>query len=325
MTQPAYSIFESTARSIAARHRIAPMIRETGVIASRLSLPEGTELYYKTENLQLTGSFKLRGASAKLSSLDKKQQVVTASSGNHGIACSLAAQKTGHKLTVVLPENVIDRKRETIESYGKKVVISGSDSSKAEDHARELARRRGWTYVSPYNDIEIVAGQGTIGLELLEQLSRIDNLFISMGGGGLISGIGAVIKSVSPQTRIIGVSAKNSAALAASIEAGEIVETEHFDTLADGIAGGVDPDSLTLPMAMQVIDDVLHFSEAQIAGALRTLAWTENMIVEGAAALALAPFLEDPERYRGKINVVLLCGANYDKERIAGLLTRSRE
>ncbi len=320
MAKPSDMILESAARSVAARRRIESMVRMTEIIGSRLALEVGTELHYKTENFQWTGSFKLRGASAKLSLLDKDQPVVTASSGNHGIACSLAARKTGHKLAVVLPENVIDQKRRKIESFGTEVIIAGSDSSKAETHARELARQKGWIYVSPYNDADVIAGQGTIGLELLEQLPRIDNLFIAMGGGGLISGIGSVMKAVSPQTRIIGVSAENTAALAACIEAGEIVKTEHFDTLADGVAGGVDAGSLTLPMATQVIDEVLHIGEDQIAHALRALAWTENMIVEGAAALALAPIIERPERYEGQVNVVLLCGANYDRATMTRIL-----
>ncbi len=141
-----------------------------------------------------------------------------------------------------------------------------------------------------------------------------------MGGGGLISGIGAVLKSFSPKTRVIGVSAQNSAALAASIEAGRIVETDHFDTLADGVAGGVDEGSITLPMATEVIDDIVHCDEAQIEDALRVLAWTENMIVEGAAAMALAAFLAEPDRYAGQRSAVFLCGANYDRGRMAGIL-----
>ena len=285
-----------------------------------MTLPKDTGLFYKTENFQTTGSFKLRGATAKLTSLPTDRPVITASTGNHGIACSLAAQKTGHDLTVVVPENTIAEKREKIESYGTRLIIEGSDGVLAENHARALAKAEGHIYVSPYNDAEVIAGQGTIGLELLDQLPRIDNLFISMGGGGLISGIGAVIKAMSPDTRIIGVSATNTAALAASIKVGKIVETEHLDTLADGVAGGVDAGSLTLSMASEVIDEVVHIDEDSIAEALKVLAWTENMIVEGAAALALAPFLSTPEQFAGQVSVVLLCGANYDVERVRAAL-----
>lgn len=320
MHHPSELVLHSAARSATVHRRIKLLIHKTAVVASRMTLPSGTELHYKTENFQLTGSFKLRGASAKLSSLPTDRAVITASSGNHGIACSLAAQKTGHALTVVLPETAIAQKRQKIESYGTKVIIAGADASLAEVHARNLAEAEGQIYVSPYNDAEVIAGQGTIGLELLSQLPQIDNLFISMGGGGLISGIGAVLKSISPSTNIVGVSAQNSAALAASIEAGKVVETQHLETLADGVAGGVDEGSLTLPMATQVIDDIVHIDEDQIGQALRVLAWTENMIVEGAAALALAPVLLDPEKYADKVNVVLLCGANYDTDAIRKVL-----
>lgn len=319
-TSPSDLILRSAARSATVRRRIAPLIRTTPVLSSRMMLPKGAELFYKTENFQLTGSFKLRGATAKLTSLPTDRPVITASTGNHGIACSMAAQKTGHDLTVVVPENVIAQKRQKIESYGTRLIIEGADGVFAENHARALAAEHGYCYVSPYNDAEVIAGQGTIGLELLEQLPRIDNLFISMGGGGLISGIGAVIKSISPDIRIIGVSATNSAALAASIQAGEIVETKHLDTLADGVAGGVDAGSITLPMASEVIDEIMHINEDQIAEALKILAWTENMIVEGAAALALAPFLSAPERFADQVSVVLLCGANYDVSRIRAVL-----
>ncbi|MGR3622370.1 pyridoxal-phosphate dependent enzyme [Pseudophaeobacter sp.] len=323
MTRPTERVLQSACRSVIARRRIADLVRKTEVLPSRVTLDAGTEIHYKTENFQLTGSFKLRGASAKLSSLPVNRPVITASSGNHGIACSLAAQRTGHKLTVVLPENVIDQKRKSIEAFGTRIVIAGADSSLAEVHAKSLAEAEGHTYVSPYNDAEVIAGQGTVGLELLEQLPRIDNLFISMGGGGLISGIGSVLKSMSPNTRIIGVSATHTAALAASIKAGKVVETAHLDTLADGVAGGVDENSLTVPLASEVIDEIVHIDENHISEALRFLAWKENMIVEGAAALALAPLLAEPGKYAGKVNVVLLCGGNYGKDRMAAVLSCS--
>ncbi len=320
MPQPSDLIIQSAVRSIETRRRISSLVRQTPVISSRISLAEGTQLLYKTENFQTTGSFKFRGACAKLSSLPTDIPVVTASSGNHGIACSEAARRTGHKLTVVLPENVIDQKRRAIESYGTRVVVAGADSSLAEVEARKLAEVEGSVYASPYNDPVVISGQGTSALELLEQCPVVDNIFISMGGGGLISGIGAVLKSFSPQTRIIGVSATNTAALAASIKAGEIVETAHCDTLADGVAGGVDQGSVTLPMASEVIDEIVQCDEDQIANSLRVLAWTDNMIVEGAAALALAPLLAEPERYAGQTNIVLLCGANYDRAQISNVL-----
>ena len=310
------------ARSVVARKRIGNAIFQTPCIASRFETAKDTGLFLKADNLQYTGSFKLRGAMSKLTTLPTDVPVITASSGNHGIACSHAAMTTGHNLTVVLPENVAKAKLAKIQSYGTRTILNPGDSGMAEQCAQALAARGDYVYVSPYNDPMIMAGQGTIGLELLDQLPRIDNVFISMGGGGLISGVGSVLKAFSPQTRIIGISAANSAALAASMEAGRIVETQHLDTLADGCAGGVDEGSLTLPISQEVIDRVIICSEEEIARALCRLAWTDKMIVEGAAALALAGYLSDEAAFAGQTNVVLLCGANFDRSVIQPLLSR---
>lgn len=310
---PSRSVLASAARSMVVRRRIRDHITLTPVLKSCAAQPDKAELYFKTENFQTTGSFKLRGAVAKLTSLPIDRPLITASSGNHGIACSHAARMTGHKLTVVLPETVAPAKLAKVESYGPKVILHGAESGIAEMHARQLAAGGQFVYVSPYNDTEVIAGQGTIGLELLEQLQHIDNIFIAMGGGGLISGIGSVLKSFHPQCRIVGVSAENSAALAASMAADQVVETQHLDTLADGIAGGLDEDSITLALASEVIDRVVHCSEEDIVFALNSLAWTEKQIVEGAAGLALAGYFASQDDYAGQVNVVLLCGANFDK------------
>ncbi|MEP1933414.1 MAG: pyridoxal-phosphate dependent enzyme [Paracoccaceae bacterium] len=316
------SELSDTARNAAeARTRITDYIYQTPLLPSRALGDEyGCDLRFKAENFQLTGSFKMRGAASKMTSLRGNGGLITASSGNHGIACSRAASIAGKKLTVVLPETVANAKLEKIKSFGVEVVLHGSESGLAEVHAQSLAKTRGLTYVSPYNDPVVVAGQGTIGLELLEQAENLDNIFVAMGGGGLIGGIGSVLKNTNPETRVIGVSAKNSAALAASMLAGEIVDTEHYDTLADGVAGGVDKGSVTLPLAMQVIDEVLICDEAEIASALKRMALDENQIVEGAAALALAGFIQIADRLRSQTSVVLICGANFDQDRVLSII-----
>ncbi|MFC1459778.1 pyridoxal-phosphate dependent enzyme [Microvirga arabica] len=320
-------VLEAAARSVQARRRICGYIYETPLLPSRqIGREIGSSVFFKAENFQLTGSFKIRGAASKMTSLGNDREVITASSGNHGIASAQAAALIGQALTVVLPETVAQAKLDRIRSFNVNVILHGVESGLAELHAQEQAASRGLVYVSPYNDPEIVAGQGTIGLELLEQLETIDNVFIAMGGGGLIGGIGAVLKSFSPGTRIYGVAAQNSAALAVSMKAGRVVETEHHDTLADGVAGGMDEDSITLPLAVSVVDEVVTCTEAEIVGALRDLAFKENQIVEGAAALALAGFLKVAERCRGQRNVVVLCGANFDHDKIFSLLNdRGRE
>lgn len=314
-------VLESAARSVQARHRIRDYIYQTPLLPSRhIGRDTGSTVFFKAENFQLTGSFKIRGAASKMTSLGVDRGVITASSGNHGIGASQAAALIGQALTVVLPETVSPAKLERIRSFNVDVILHGAETGLAELHAQKVATERGLVYVSPYNDNEIIAGQGTIGLELLEQCERIDNVFIAMGGGGLISGIGSVLKSFSPNTRVYGVSAQNSAALAASMVAGRVVETEHHDTLADAVAGGVDEDSLTLPLSMAVIDEVLTCSEAEIAAALKELALKENQLVEGAAALALAGFYKVADRCRGQNNVVLLCGANFDHSKIMAVV-----
>ncbi|WP_262027778.1 pyridoxal-phosphate dependent enzyme [Microvirga sp. Mcv34] len=314
-------VVEAAARSVQARRRIRPHIYETPLLPSRrIGRERGSSVFFKAENFQLTGSFKIRGAASKMTALGLDRAVITASSGNHGIASAQAASSIGQALTVVLPETVAPAKLERIRSFNVDVILHGAESGLAELYAQQEAASRGLVYVSPYNDPEIVAGQGTIGLELLEQAESIDNVFVAMGGGGLIGGIGAVLKSFSPQTRVFGVAAQNSAALAAAMAAGRVVETEHLDTLADGVAGGMDEDSMTLPLAMSVIDEVVTCTEAEIADALKDLAFKENQIVEGAAALALAGFLKVAESCRGQRNVIVLCGANFDRDKIFSLL-----
>jgi len=308
-------VLEQAALSVQTRRRIRDYVYETPLLPAR----SDASLFFKAENFQHTGSFKFRGAASKMTAIAKGQGLITASSGNHGIASAKAASLTGNKLTVVLPKNVTSTKLNRIQAYGVEVLLEGDESGAAEMHAQAAAGARGLVYVSPYNDPDIIAGQGTIGLELLEQHRHIDTVFIAMGGGGLISGIASVMKSYSPDTKIIGVAAENSAALAASMKAGRIVEVEHHPTLADGVAGGVDADSMTLPLAMAAIDEVIQCSEAEITAALKALVLTENMIVEGAAGLAYAGFLKRKPTKSDSVNVVVLCGANVDAHKILAL------
>ncbi|WP_299500673.1 pyridoxal-phosphate dependent enzyme [uncultured Roseobacter sp.] len=319
---PSPAVLALAANALAARYRNRDAVVETPCLISRDDRFAGSDLIFKCENFQTTGSFKLRGAISKLSTLPVTTPLITASSGNHGIACGHAAQIIGHDLRVVLPETVAKAKLAQIERYGAKPILYAGDSGLAERHARAVAADKGYVYVSPYNDNAIMAGQGTIALELLEQVPRFDRVYVSMGGGGLISGIGAVLKTCAPEIEVVGVSAENSGALAASLKAGHVVDTEHLPTLADGCAGGMDHDSLTFPIAREVIDRVVHCSEEQIEDALRHLAWTENLLVEGAAALALAAYMSEPDLPKGQTNVVLLCGANFDSAALQPILTQ---
>ncbi|OHE97370.1 threonine dehydratase catabolic [Colletotrichum orchidophilum] len=310
------SIHEVAASAVQARARIRDHIYKTPLLPARKTgHAHNAKVLFKAENFQLTGSFKLRGATSKMSvqAPSDRQKLITASSGNHGIGAARAAHTLQRDLTVVLPEKVFPAKLEKIKSYGVEVILHGEETGLAEQHAQKLAASGEYTYISPYNDPLIVAGQGTIGLEILEQCAAVDNVFISMGGGGLISGIGSVLKAFSPRTRVYGVAATNSQALAESMRAGKVVETEHLPTLAEAVAGGMDQDSITLPLATAVVDQVVECSEEEIAEAMRKIALDENMIVEGSAALALAGFEKVVRDVAGQTSIILLCGANVDQ------------
>ena len=314
------TVLEQAALSVAAHRRIKRWLTLTPCIPSRLSFDDDTGLVFKAENFQKTGSFKFRGAMSKLTSLSTDVPAITASSGNHGLALATAARMTGHDLTVVLPETVAHEKLSMIKALGIETILHSNDSGLAEQHAQKLAKQQGKIYCSPYNDPQVIAGQGTIALELLEQLPCLDVVYVSIGGGGLISGIGAVLKAFSPTTRLVGVSAINSMAMAASIRAGRNVEVIHTDTMADGCAGGVDDGSITLPLGCEVIDELIDCTEEQIADGIRHMAWTEKMLVEGSAGLAQAAWQVDAPNRTGKVSAVILCGANFDRDVIAPII-----
>ena len=264
--------------------------------------------------LQKTGSFKFRGATAKLSSLGNDVPVITASSGNHGLPVL-------RRLCSGACFNLYSRIRCTGETLENPKLWGQNHSSswgfgRAERHARTLARRLGLP-MSPPTMTEIIAGQGTIGIEMLAQLSQVDNVFISLGGGGLVSGVGAVLKIANPG-QDFGVSALHSAALAASIRVGKIMETEHLETLADGCAGAW-MRCYDVALGCRNVDDLIECSEAEITQALRALAWEETLIVEGRLH-AYAGYLKQAEELAGQTSVVLLCGGNFDKARLHKIL-----
>ena len=339
MTSVSSEVLRQASLSVSALRRISKWLTPTPCLRARQRACYHTGLYLKAENLQRSGSFKYRGALAKLTSIATDLPVITASSGNHGLALASAASVTGHRVRVVLPKTVAREKLRNIEALGVETILHSNDAGLAEQHAQDVAHENGLVYVSPYNDEQVIAGQGTIALELLQQLPVIDSVFVSMGGGGLISGIGSVLKAFSPQTRVIGVSAANSAALAASIEAGRVVPVDHLSTLADGCAGSVEEATITLPLATSVIDEIIECTEQEIADAMYNIAWEEKLLVEGSAALAFAAFLKTGASQKtrashkkrtsyknsagqnGKVAVVILCGANFDRETVAPIIS----
>ena len=281
--------------------------------SSVLSAALGCEVLLKCDHLQPTGSFKLRGATNKIHLLgaeDRRRGVITASTGNHGQATARAGALAGVRVTVYVAGSATPVKRAAIQALGAELVVIEGSVVEAELTARRVADEQNKVYISPYNDIDVVAGQGTLGLELIEQAKDIDAVFIAVGGGGLIGGAGSALKALSSNTRVVGAWAENAPSLLSSLEQGEIVEVEEHPTLAEGAAGAVEPGSITFPICQQVIDERVAVNEAEIARAMRQIAETEHWMVEGAAGVAFAALTKVAKAYKGAKVAVVLCGRN---------------
>ena len=298
---------------------IRPQVPVSPLELSRpLSTALGCSVFLKNEHLQPTGSFKVRGATNKIRILGAAARhtgVTTASTGNHGQAVARAGSLAGVPVTVYVAASAARPKVDAIRALGAELVVVDGPPIEAELLARRQAGEQGKVYISPYNDLDVVAGQGTLGMELVEQLPDLDAVFISVGGGGLISGVGTALKKLSPRTRIVGVWPENSPCMLRAMEAGEIVDVDEKETLSDGTAGAVEPGSVTLPLCRAVIDETVTVSEADIGRGMRMIADAEHWIVEGSAGVALAGLANRAESFRGQKVAVVLCGRNIALER----------
>jgi threonine dehydratase len=283
----------------------------------------GADFLLKGEHLQRTGSFKMRGAMNKVLCLneeERNQGIITASSGNHGMAISQAARVCGIEATIYLPETVSPQKLSAIKRLGANTVMVPGNGVEAEKAARAVAEQEGKAYASPYADPEIIAGQGTVGLELAEQCPDLAAVFVCVGGGGLISGIGSYLKAQRPDVAVIGCWPENAPAMHLCLEQGEIYDTPETETLSDGSAGGIEEGAITFPICQQVIDLHLLISEAEIAAAMREMATHENFIIEGAAGVALAAALKSAGDYRGRKIAAVICGRNISPDTFRAVL-----
>jgi threonine dehydratase len=308
-----------------ADERIKPHIRETYLEKSVFYSEKGdANVFLKMENLQHTGSFKVRGAMNKILSLsdeELKRGVVTASTGNHGAAVAFSLGKIGAGGIVFVSPKASASKVEAIKRLGAEVREYGDDPIEAENFARKYANDNGLIYVPPYNDPKIIGGQGTIGVELEKQLDQIDAVFVAVGGGGLIAGIGGYLKSVNPEIKIIGCSPENSKVMHQSIEMGKLVgDLPSLPTLSDGTAGGIEDDSITFELCQQFVDEWITVSEVEIKQSLIEFMDTHHQLIEGAAAAVIASYLKTKERYAGKNVVIILCGANIGIETLKSCL-----
>lgn len=299
-----------------AYERIRSYVVETPVEDVSTLFP-GTRVFFKMENLQETGSFKLRGATNKMLALSPTQAaagVIAASNGNHGLGVAAAARRAGIAAEIYVSTHVSPDKAQRIEGLGVAVRRAGDDPLDAELAARAAAEQSGKVFISPYNDLDVMAGQGTIALELLRQVRPLDAVFVAVGGGGLIGGIGAYLKSASPQTQIVGCWPKNSPVLYESIRAGQIVEVAEQPTLSESTAGGLEPGAVTLGVCRKVIDHSVLVSEEEILAAMRLVRDRKQWIIEGAAGVAIAALLKETAQYKGKTVAVIICGGNLSEK-----------
>ncbi len=309
---------------LAAEKRIRPHIRKTYLEYSPyLSSRVDGRVYLKLECMQHSGSFKYRGALNKLLSLSPEHRqgpVITASSGNHGTAFAAILQKFGGKGVVYLPENASPAKVSNLRQYGVGLKFFGTDCIMSETLAKETANKNQQVFISPYNDPQIIGGQGTIAVELCDQLDTIDTVLVPVGGGGLISGIAGYLKTVNKNIHIIGCQPENSAVMYESIKAGKIIEMASKPTLADGTAGGIEPDSTTFDICQEAVNDYMLVSESDIRVAIMHIVEQHQMLIEGAAALPVACLLKDKDRFKGKHTVLIISGKKITLELIKEVL-----
>lgn len=304
--------------------KIRPLIKRTALEPSRpLSEMTGGNIFLKWESDQFTGSFKLRGVLNKLFSLSPEEKlagVVSASTGNHGLALSFAAVAQNIDLKLFLPSSASEDKKRRIETLGIVPEIWGTSCEKTEDYAREYAKRTNRIFVSPYNDWEIILGAASVGLEILEDLPEVEDVVVPVGGGGLIGGLAGYLKSVKPGVRIVGVEPENSAFMAASIAAGRIVEIQEKATVADAVAGGIEPWSVTFPLCRDFVDRIVTVPEKSIVRAMALIYREHGKIVEGAGALPLAAGLEYPWLLKKRLVVLVVSGGNIAGDRFKELI-----
>jgi len=298
-----------------ARQCIAPIARRTPLILSlALSERAGTSVYLKLENLQETGSFKIRGAANRmlhLSSDEKARGVITVSTGNHGRAVAYVAGRLGIPAVVCMSERVPPGKVEAIRALGAEVVVGGQGYDEAEQRSVQLERERGLVRIAPFDDPRVIAGQGTIGLELLEDLPEVDTAIVPLSGGGLISGIARALKSADRTIRVIGVSQDRAPVMVHSLRAGRPVELPEEETLADALAGGIGLDNrYTFPMVRELVDDTVLVTEEEIAAGIAFALEQHRLVVEGGGAVGIAALLQGRVSGSGRNVAVVVSGGN---------------
>jgi threonine dehydratase len=312
-----------------ARKAIAGRIRRTPLVTSdALSRTAGAPVHLKLEQLQITGSFKLRGATNAVRALSPEQQargVVGVSTGNHGRGLAYAARQAGVRCIICMSRLVPRNKVEGIEAQGAEVRIVGASQDEAQHEVDGLVAEEGMTMLPPFDHEDVIAGQGTLGLELLEDLPELETVIVPLSGGGLIAGIARAIKSANPRARVIGVTMAQGAAMYESQKAGRPVEVEELESLADSLGGGIGLENrYTFPMVRDLVDDLLLVEEDQIAAAIHHAYWREQQIIEGSGAVGIAA-LRAGLIERPGVTAVVLSGGNIDMAQHHRLISEPRD
>ncbi|SNY92992.1 threonine dehydratase [Cohaesibacter sp. ES.047] len=306
----------SVADILRAERRIAPLVLQTPMQRSQsLSDGLGCNIHLKFEHRQHTGSFKLRGATNAVLSLtddQKKCGIAAVSTGNHGRGLAYAARQAGVRCVIAMSELVPQNKLDGIKAQGAEIVIHGRSQDEAQEVVDRMVREEGMVTIPPFDHPDVIAGQGTLGLEMLKDLADIDTVLVQLSGGGLISGVACAIKALSPKTRVVGITMERGAAMHASLDAGKPVQVEELPTLADSLGGGIGLDNrYTFAMTQSLVDETILLNEAEIAEGVRHAYWREEEIIEGSGAVGIAALLAGKIDNPGRC-VALLSGRNID-------------
>ncbi len=306
-----------------ASFQLKDVIRRTDMIMAPKINPD-CEVHLKTENLQVTGSFKVRGAAYKISQLseeEKQKGVIACSAGNHAQGVALAATKNGIKSLICLPDGAPISKVEATRKYGANICLVEGVYDDAYNRALQLKDEKGYTFIHPFNDEDVIAGQGTIGLEVLEQLPDVDVVIVPVGGGGLISGVAFAIKSLNPNVKVYGVQASGAPSMLRSVANGKIEKLDEVSTIADGIAVK-EPGDVTFQMCQKYVDGIVSVSEDEIAAAILALIEQQKLIAEGAGAVSVAAAMFNKVDVKGKKVCCLVSGGNIDVTILSRVIKR---
>ena len=303
---------------------IQPYIRETPV--ERIGALEAgeAEVWLKYENLQVTGSFKVRGALARIATLsdkEKRKGIVASSAGNHALGIAHACDIHGVPATIFIPKTIDPSRRRILEAAPVTLEYVEGGYEACEKEALSRAVSEGVPFISPYNDPMVIAGQGSVGIEILHQIPHVDLIFLAVGGGGLAGGVAAYVKAVKPDVEVVGVSPANSAHMFDIVTGVPGEFTDHLETLSDSTAGPVQAGAVTIDLCKAFVDHWILVEEGDIAAAMRLLFFERRLVVEGAGALTTAAYLKEHERFQGKTCALVVCGGNIDPNKFLSLMS----